>query len=180
MSDFIPNSFQVPNVLIDQLLSAMTPLEFCCLMLIIRKTRGWHKDIDAIALSQFKQYTGVQRDKTLMAAISGLQRRGFVRVRKRRGHINQYELTDLFRGSGEFATSGEIATGKIARGVVAKLPPTKDNTKYKEPAMQNGNQLDELGRNVGLVRQEFEADSDFRSRVVIEMSRRRFDAMQSK
>ena len=156
----------------------MSPLEFCCLVLIIRKTRGWHKDYDAIALSQFKQYTGVSRDKTLMAALQGLRKRGFIKIKKRRGYINEYELTGLWMGSGEIATSGKNASGKNATRVVANLPPTKDNTKNKE----SDEQLIELGRNLGLIKNEFEDHASFRTRVITEMSKRRFDqhAMQSK
>lgn len=113
-----------------------------------------------------------------MAALDGLRKRGFIKIRKRRGHINEYYLTGLFLGSGEFATSGKNASGKNASGVVANLPPYKRQYKKQE---QSDEQLIELGRNLGLIKNEFEDNADFRSRVIAEMSKRRFNhAMQSK
>ena len=129
MSDFIPNSFQLPNVLVDRLMSELNPKEFVCLVLIIRKTRGWHKSADRIAISQFQKYTGINRVKTIQAAIEGLRRRGFVKVIKSRGCVNEYELTSLF-SSGNIATSGKIASGKNpvdnSENQWQKRHPTKD------------------------------------------------------
>jgi len=45
MSKFIPNSFQTPNILVDEWLKKLTPVEGIILVLIIRETSGWNKDI---------------------------------------------------------------------------------------------------------------------------------------
>lgn len=53
MSKMIPNSTQVPNYIFDELWSYLTPQEFGVLMYIARRTYGFQKQTDAIALSQF-------------------------------------------------------------------------------------------------------------------------------
>ena len=72
MSILQPNFFQFPNVIADELMRHMTPAEFICLVVIIRKTRGWHKQADAISLSQFQEMTGIKSKRTIMRALTRL------------------------------------------------------------------------------------------------------------
>ena len=57
MSEFIPNSFQVPNIYIDLFLAYLTPEEFKVLMYTIRRILGFENKRgsrqDRISLSQF-------------------------------------------------------------------------------------------------------------------------------
>ena len=55
---FIPNSFQVPNALVDDLMAELGGIELKCYLLVIRKTKGWNKEYDAISLTQFVKFTG--------------------------------------------------------------------------------------------------------------------------
>lgn len=57
-NSFIPNSFQVPNALVDELMAEMSGIELKCYLFVVRKTKGWNKDCDAISLSQFIKFTG--------------------------------------------------------------------------------------------------------------------------
>ncbi|MDH2997206.1 hypothetical protein A1D22_05910 [Pasteurellaceae bacterium LFhippo2] len=52
-SKFIPNSFQVPNAVIDELMAELSGAELKCYLFVLRKTKGWNKDCDAISVSQF-------------------------------------------------------------------------------------------------------------------------------
>ena len=58
-----PNHTQMPNDLVDQWIKDLTGLEVKILLVIIRKTFGWHKTRDRISLSQFEKLTGGSRDK---------------------------------------------------------------------------------------------------------------------
>lgn len=58
MSKFIPNAFQIPNSVVDELMAEMSGVELKCYLFVIRKTKGWNKDCDAISLSQFIKFTG--------------------------------------------------------------------------------------------------------------------------
>ncbi|MDO9750776.1 replication protein, partial [Glaesserella parasuis] len=55
MSKFIPNSFQVPNAVVDELMSVLSGAEFKCYMLVVRQTTGWNKQKDAVSISQMME-----------------------------------------------------------------------------------------------------------------------------
>lgn len=64
---FIPNSFQVPNALVDDLMAELGGVELKCYLLVIRKTKGWSKEFDAISLSQFVTFTGAGKTAVINA-----------------------------------------------------------------------------------------------------------------
>lgn len=49
----VPNSTQIPNVIIDLILPRIPEGEIKCLVYICRRTYGFHKELDRISLSQF-------------------------------------------------------------------------------------------------------------------------------
>ncbi|SUB33549.1 phage replication protein O, N-terminal domain [[Pasteurella] mairii] len=69
MSDnhFIPNSFQVPNAVIDELMSQMNGAELKCYLAILRKTKGWNKEFDAISVTQLMEVTGLSNRSVIDA-----------------------------------------------------------------------------------------------------------------
>ena len=57
-SRFIPNSFIIPNSVVDELMADMSGVELKCYLFVVRKTKGWNKECDAISLTQFVKFTG--------------------------------------------------------------------------------------------------------------------------
>lgn len=57
-SRFIPNSFIIPNSVVDELMADMSGVELKCYLFVVRKTKGWNKECDAISLAQFVKFTG--------------------------------------------------------------------------------------------------------------------------
>lgn len=57
-SRFIPNSFIIPNSVVDELMADMSGIELKCYLFVVRKTKGWNKEYDAISLTQFVKFTG--------------------------------------------------------------------------------------------------------------------------
>lgn len=196
------NSFQIGNSLVDQCMRIMTPKEFICLTLIIRKTRGWNKESHKISISQFQEFTGIKREKSLSAALESLRGRGFIKVIKSRGRVNEYQLSALFSelenapiSTGKNATTGKYATGKnpvdnsqnhrqirhSTKGTYTKGEETiKNNGSTKEkplPAAENPPLLKQ-GIEFGLEPFDKETSADFTMRVIAAMSRNKFDAMQ--
>lgn len=53
MSEFIPNSFQTPNMYIDRYMSYLTDAEFRVLIYTVRRIFGFQKRQDSISLSQY-------------------------------------------------------------------------------------------------------------------------------
>lgn len=67
MSKFIPNSFQVPNAVIDELMAELTGAELKCYLYVLRKTKGWNKESDAISVSQFMEACNLSNRKVIDA-----------------------------------------------------------------------------------------------------------------
>ncbi|MGC7561274.1 replication protein [Pasteurella sp. PK-2025] len=74
---FIPNSFQVPNAVIDELMSQMSGAELKCYLAIIRKTKGWGKEEDAISITQLMEVTGLS-NRAVIDACNSLAEQGLV------------------------------------------------------------------------------------------------------
>jgi hypothetical protein len=58
VSEFIPNSVQVPNVVFDELMSQLDGAQFKCLCLVIRQTRSWSRDVEGVRCRDFQPYVG--------------------------------------------------------------------------------------------------------------------------
>ena len=71
MSKFTPNFSQVPNAFIDEIMVKLPDSSVKMYLLIVRKTKGWSKEVDAISISQFMKFTGKSRP-TVVDAIKYL------------------------------------------------------------------------------------------------------------
>lgn len=60
-----PNTFQTPNLIADKLLPYLTGAEVKVILWITRKTLGWHKDEEQIAVSLFVKATGLSNRKVV-------------------------------------------------------------------------------------------------------------------
>jgi hypothetical protein len=99
---FVPNSTQVPNIIFDYLMARLPNAEYKCLLYIARRTYGFRKDADYIALSQFisgvkNKYkevvdygTGLSR-QTVITALNNLQLSGLVMIAKNK-NTNKYKI----------------------------------------------------------------------------------------
>ena len=138
MSDFIPNSFQVPNILVDELLSGMTEAELKCYMVIVRKTTGWHKQEDRISISQFQKISGLS-NRAVITACANLEEVGLIKVSKDPKGNKSYGLvrTPYEKSSPHEKSSCPAAYEKSSRGEkssqVNDLEPMKNShTPYEE------------------------------------------------
>lgn len=95
MSQFIANSFQVPNALIDELLCKISGNACKVYLLIVRKTRGWNKQSDRISFSQIRELTGIGSNTTIDKAIDELLQLKLIKVSSGNQKIsNKYSLND--------------------------------------------------------------------------------------
>ena len=92
MSKLIPNSFQYPNILVDQLAHLLTPEENVVLNKAVREILGWHNRIEErkapISLSVFVNGK-VKKDGTRLCHGCGL---GLGVVRKALAKLNEYNI----------------------------------------------------------------------------------------
>ena len=100
MNKFIPNSFQLPNAIVDDMLCRLSGNACKIYLLIVRKTRGWHKEADKISYSQIQKYTGINHRATVSKAIDELLDIGLISVQKgNEKTMSEYRLNDDFCGS---------------------------------------------------------------------------------
>ena len=91
-SELIPNSFQVPNLLVDRLLPFLNGPQTKVVLLVCRKTFGWGKRVDLISLGQFEQQAGLSRS-SVYEALETFVRAGLL-LKSSRGprQVNEWSL----------------------------------------------------------------------------------------
>lgn len=88
----VPNSFQVSNSLVDELLPLMGNNELRCYLVIVRQTTGWQKRKDRISIAQLESKTGIKR-RAIQHAMSALIDKNLIKRTTKKGQISEYELT---------------------------------------------------------------------------------------
>ena len=96
MSKFIPNAFQVPNVIVDEYIDKLHGHSFKLLIFIIRKTKGWNKTRDSISTTQLAKVMGVKMVRKVYPYIKELEDLDLIKVYKSTGKTNQYALGKNF------------------------------------------------------------------------------------
>jgi hypothetical protein len=103
-----PNTFQMPNVMIDQWLTELSGSEFKVAAYICRHTYGWNKESDGISLSQMMngvrrrdgtyldRGTGIKSKETLLTGLRSLEKQGRIR-RDRRRSIERGDEPTVYR-----------------------------------------------------------------------------------
>ena len=118
MSKFIPNAFQIPNSVIDELLAKLTCAELKCYLFVVRKTKGWNKESDSISVSQFMEVTGLS-NRSVITACESLVEMGLLERSGGERKLNTYSVKAFdFSETGEKSSSDE--TGE-------KTSPTGEN-----------------------------------------------------
>ena len=141
MSDFIVNSFQLPNSVVDELLADLTGAELKCYLLVVRKTKGWNKEIDSISIGQFMEVTGLSNRSVITACDSLVEKGLLVRSGGER-RLNTYSVKSFnISQTGEKSSSvksGEkiSQTGEKSSSDLVKKVHTQNNNKN---TIQNNN-----------------------------------------
>lgn len=86
-----------------------------CLFVILRKTYGWNKREDAIAISQFASLTGLKRPG-VVRAINNLLKKQLI-IKNDKGEINKYKLNKDFH---QWQPLSKKITGYIKKSILRK------------------------------------------------------------
>ena len=141
MSDFIVNSFQLPNSVVDELLADLTGAELKCYLLVVRKTKGWNKEIDSISIGQFMEVTGLSNRSVITACDSLVEKGLLVRSGGER-RLNTYSVKSFnISQTGEKSSSDKTGekisqTGEKSSSDLVKKVHTQNNNKN---TIQNNN-----------------------------------------
>jgi phage replication O-like protein O len=132
MSFSPPNYTQVPNDLLDQMLPFLCEGELKVLLVIIRKTMGYHKIRDKISLSQLEKFTGLTRTN-ILSAIKKLISKGVIskEVLGIEGRQETYYELVVVENSNNLdqSLSGTGGGPEEGRGGVLKKDPQKKESK---------------------------------------------------
>ena len=141
MSKFIPNAFQIPNSVIDELLAKLTCAELKCYLFVVRKTKGWNKESDSISVSQFIEVTGLS-NRSVITACESLVEMGLLERSGGERKLNTYSVKAFeISQTGEKSSSDETGentsptgenfsqTGEKSSSDLVKKVHTQNNNK---------------------------------------------------
>ena len=154
---FIPNSFQISNAFVDEMMGELSGNAVKCYLIIVRKTRGWGKESDAIAISQFIDGKKLKDERTVKAALDELLAAGVVGKMDFKGRPSVYFLAKPpAKNDGGVPTNfvppaKNVPTAKNEGAVPTKnvpTPPTKNVPHRKqENKKQDVVEISEVGKD---------------------------------
>lgn len=126
------NHTQLSNDFIDNHMRHLNPAAISVFIVITRKTTGWHKDTDAISISQITDLTGLSHSGTLKA-IKELESKGLISVirsksEKGHNHTNLYTINYTQQVTGDALSTQGGSTHSAPRGS-AHSTQTKESNK---------------------------------------------------
>lgn len=131
----------VPNVFFrKEVLGPLSANELKLLLAIIRKTYGWHKDVDKISRTQVEAMTGIRCDK-VKAAREGLKAKlGIDYTLGEDGQPTAYTIPDFLA----VGIAGEAVPNKIE---VGSVPDSGDEKNARPEAENKGDPNQVLGED---------------------------------
>ena len=100
----IPNTTQVPNILLDTVIPKLPPGAVRVLLAIVRKTYGFQKSSDRISIKQLRTLTG-------------LSRQGVIRGTRVLGAMMKIKPGSKGRGANEYSLNLDTSTGQLVNKV---------------------------------------------------------------
>ena len=139
MSKFIPNAFQIPNSVIDELLAKLTCAELKCYLFVVRKTKGWNKESDSISVSQFMEVTGLS-NRSIITACESLVEMGLLERSGGERKLNTYSVKAFdFSESGEKSSS--VKSGENFSESGEKSSSVKSGENFSESGEKSSSDL---------------------------------------
>ncbi|MDM1019679.1 hypothetical protein QSV37_05050 [Acinetobacter sp. VNK23] len=95
MSKFVPNSFMVANAFVDDAMNKISDASVKIYLLIIRKTRGWTKESDALSLRQLESLSLKSRP-TVIKCLTELEEVGLIKKHHQSKYGNVFSPVDNY------------------------------------------------------------------------------------
>ena len=92
---FIPNSFMVANAFVDEAMNKISDASVKIYLLIIRKTRGWTKESDALSLRQLEGLSRKSRP-TVIRCLTELEEVGLIKKHHQSKYGNVFSPVDNY------------------------------------------------------------------------------------
>ncbi|KAF1025008.1 MAG: hypothetical protein GAK29_02177 [Acinetobacter bereziniae] len=95
MSKFIPNSFMVANAFVDEAMNKISDASVKIYLIIVRKTRGWTKESDALSLRQLESLSKKSRP-TVIKCLTELEEAGLIKKHHQSKYGNVFSPVDNY------------------------------------------------------------------------------------
>jgi len=102
----IPNTTQVPNVLLDEVIPKLPPGAVRVLLAIVRKTYGFQKSSDCISYSQLQRLTGLSREGVNV---------GVKKINEKFRSLLKINPGAKGKGASEYSLDLDVSTGQLVR-----------------------------------------------------------------
>jgi len=116
----MPNSTQIPNVILDKIIPLIPQAEARCLLYICRRTYGFQKEKDRISLTQF--VAGIRGQKEILDYGTGLTRASVIKALK---NLEKVGLISSFKdqriGNSYALNCGILVDKYVEKGMVNEL-----------------------------------------------------------
>ncbi len=134
-SELVPNSFQVPNLLVDRLLPHLNGPQAKILLLVCRKTFGWGKRVDLISFGQFETEAGISRSSTYESLNAFVRSGLLLKVSHGPRQVNGWSL-NLEADAEAVIQSLKVASETVKKPVCI-AERTSSPKELVQPAIQN-------------------------------------------
>ncbi|OTT67869.1 replication protein [Acinetobacter baumannii] len=126
MSKFVPNSFMVANAFVDEAMNKISDASVKIYLLIVRKTRGWTKESDALSLTQLEDLSLKSRP-TVVKCLNELVKVGLIKKHHQSKYGNVYSLIDHYN------------IGELIKFPSKKILLVQEFTPFKNEIVKNFN-----------------------------------------
>lgn len=134
-SKLIPNSTQIPNIILDFIIPGIPSAETKCLLYICRRTYGFHKEKDRISLTQFVKGITSRADGEKLDNGTGLSRPSVVEALRNLTGSGLVISTKDKRGN-SFELNCELLVDKyVEKGVVKKINQLRKLTRSSKESL---------------------------------------------
>ncbi len=127
----IPNTTQVPNVLLDEVIPKLPPGAVRVLLAIVRKTYGFQKSSDCISYSQLQALTGLSREGV---------NTGIKKINEKFCSLLKIIPGAMGKGASEYSLNLDVSTGHLVRKV------DQSNNLTSQSCGQEGSQKSRLSK----------------------------------
>ena len=167
--NLIPNSSQIPNIILDLVLPRISEAEARCLLYICRRTFGFHKDEDNISFSQFENGIKTSQGKRLdfgtglsrpsvNSALQNLIKVGVIYVQQRsKGnryrlnlHMDVDKVVNEINQLRELTKSGKASSLKLVKRFNTQNLEKKEKPSIRHPVDNFKERIGEIARHMTL------------------------------
>lgn len=125
-----PNFTAIPNEVFDEHMRSLSGSELKVLLVVCRKTIGFHKDTDSISISQIEEMAGIS-NRSAIDAVNALVEKNILMKDSKKGATSKYTL-DI----DGYEESSQAASEESSLELVKKVHTTSEESSQTKETLQ--------------------------------------------